>query len=98
MFQFEHIFCMGFIAPLIHPTVLHASMQLMFYDHQLLSAGFKLFHDHTSELSNVKDTGLPTSTGTAVGFWLALYCNFRKSKFQTGATDQLLKAEQPGES
>lgn len=40
---------MDFIAFLIHPTVLQAPMQLMFYHQQLLSAGFKLFHNHTSK-------------------------------------------------
>lgn len=43
---------------LIYRTVLQAVMQLMFYHQQFLSAGFKLFRNHTSKcclMSEIQD-------------------------------------------
>lgn len=99
VFQFEHIFLHGLYG-ISHPsyclTSRHAANVLS------PAASFCRFQtvpqSHIKELSNVRGTRLPTGTGTGTGFCLPLYCDFRYSKFHTGVTDQLLKAEHPGES
>lgn len=97
LFLFEHIFLRG-LYDISHPSYCLTSHHVV----NVLSpaASFCRFQtvpqSHIKELSSVRDARLPPGTGTT--FCLALYCNFRYSKFHTGVTNQLLKAEHPGES
>lgn len=98
MFQFGHVFSHR-LCSISHPSYCLATLHAV---NVLLPAvsfcGFQsVQQSHIKELSNVQDTGLPTSTGTGTRLCLALLCSFRCSKFYTRATDQLLEAEDPRE-